>query len=78
MKRLLGGILLGGSLAIVANVLLLGSLLTSGHVEVVLFAGAGVALLVALISLGVTAAAKAPRRRSAMHPAGRARIHSAA
>jgi hypothetical protein len=78
MKRLLGGVLLGATLAIAANVMLFGSLMTSGPVELALFAGAGVALIAAMVSLGLTASFRTPRRRSVRHPAGRARLESVA
>jgi hypothetical protein len=78
MKRLLGGILVGTTLAIAANVMLLGSLVTSGSVEFAMLAGAGAALIAAMLSLGVTASFRMPHRRSVRHPAGRARLQSVA
>jgi hypothetical protein len=78
MKPLLGGILLGATMAVVANVLLLGSLLTSGSVEFALLAGAGAAIVAAMLSLGVTASFRLPRHRSVRHPAGRARLDTVA
>jgi hypothetical protein len=78
MKRLLGGVLFGATLAILANVMLFGSLMTSGPVELALFAGAGAALIAAMLSLGLTASFRTPHRRSVRHPAGRARLKSVA
>jgi hypothetical protein len=78
MKRLLGGVLVGTTFAIVAIVMLMGSLWATGSVEVAMFLGAGAALVAAMVSLGLTASVRMPTRRSVRHPAGRARIRSVA
>ncbi len=78
MKRFLGGVLTGATMAIVANVLLLGSLLFSGSIEFGLLVGAGAALVAAMLSLALTASIRPPHRRSVRHPAGRARLSSVA
>jgi hypothetical protein len=58
--------------------MLLGTLLASGSVEFALLAGAGAALIAAMLTLGVTASFRLPQRRSVRHPAGRARLDSVA
>jgi hypothetical protein len=78
MKRLLGGVLVGTTFAVVAIIMLVGSMWASGSVELTMFVGAGAALIAAMLSLGVTASLQMPRRRSVRHPAGRARIRSVA